>query len=259
MYLSAEVTDFENFSPTSYVGQTEIQSYKANKKEVLKDLKNYLLNDGNSLDGDEIQKHLFPETDVDIFLSHSHGDENDIIKLAILLERKGFNVFIDSCVWANSFDLLKVIDQKYCRNSDDSAYDYDKRNYSTSHVYMILNTALHKMIDRCEVFLFLGTPKSTTVKNGIENQKALNSPWIFSELAFSQHVRRKSSFNTDIFNSVTASLESRQFIMDSLQVQYDQPELDYKIKSETLNRFLNGVYTERTHSFTSLYSLLKKY
>jgi len=164
MFLSAEVTDFERFNPTEYISNDQIELYKSNKKEVLEDLKNYLLIDGNSLDGDEIQKHLFPEDNIDIFLSHSHGDADEVIKLAIILRNKGLKVFVDSCVWGNAFDLLKVIDNKYCRNYDDSAYDYDKRNYSTSHVYMMLNTALHKMIDRCEMFLFLGTPNSVSVK-----------------------------------------------------------------------------------------------
>lgn len=63
------------------------------KKKVLDDLKNYLLTDGNSLDGDEIQRHLFPSTDIDIFLSHSHGDEDDVIKLAIILEKKRVESF----------------------------------------------------------------------------------------------------------------------------------------------------------------------
>lgn len=88
MFLSAEVTDFERFNPPEYVSNSQIESYKSNKKEVLEDLKNYLLIDGNSLDGDEIQKHLFPEDDIDIFLSHSHGDADEVIKLAIILEKK---------------------------------------------------------------------------------------------------------------------------------------------------------------------------
>ncbi|MFP0264146.1 hypothetical protein [Acinetobacter pittii] len=258
MYISAEVIDFQNFNPTEYISARDIELYKSNKKEVLDDLKNYLLNDGNSLDGDEIQKHLFPEENIDIFLSHSHGDEDKVIKLAILLERKGLKVFVDSCVWGNAFDLLKVIDKEYCRNTDDTAYDYDKRNYSTSHVYMMLNTALHKMIDNCEVFLFLGTPSSVSVKNGIENQQSLKSPWIYSELAFIQHVQRKSKFQTEIQESITESLENKQIVMDSLQVHYDKPKLDYSINSRGLEAILRGGYSTNTQVLRSLYSQLTK-
>ena len=93
MLLSAEVTDFDQFNPTINILSSEIASYKSNKKKVLDDQKNYLLTDGNSLDGDEIQRHLFPSPDIDIFLSHSHGDEDDVIKLAIILEKKRLKVF----------------------------------------------------------------------------------------------------------------------------------------------------------------------
>lgn len=259
MFLSAEVTDFERFNPTEYVSNTQIELYKSNKKEVLEDLKDYLLIDGNSLDGDEIQKHLFPEDNIDIFLSHSHGNADEVIKLAIILENKGLNVFVDSCVWGNAFDLLKVIDNKYCRNYDDSAYDYDKRNYSTSHVYMMLNTALHKMIDRCEMFLFLGTPNSVSVKNGIKDQQSLKSPWIFSELAFIQHTRRKSRFNHQLLESVTASLEKRHIIMDSqLEIHYEKPKLDYRINSQTLEAILRNTYSGSSEILQTLYGRLTK-
>lgn len=259
MFLSAEVTDFQNFEPTQNISNTEVEAYKSNKKEVLNDLKDYLLIDGNSLDGDEIQKHLFPGTDIDIFLSHSHGDETAVIKLAILLERKGLNVFVDSCVWGNAFELLRVIDNKYCRDSDDVPYEYHKRNYSTSHVYMMLNTALHKMIDNCEMFLFLGTPNSVSVKNGIKNRESLKSPWIFSELAFIQHVRRKSAFEHQLLDSVTASLESRQIIMDAqLEVHYEKPKLDYRINSQTLESILKSPYTGNSEILKRLYGKLTK-
>lgn len=256
MFLSAEVIDFHLFEPPSYVSAEEKAKFKANKQAILNDLERYLLQDKNSLNGDEIQKHLFPNEEVDVFLSHSHGDEDEVITLAILLERKGLKVFVDSCVWANAFDLLKVIDGKYCRNNDDSAYDYDKRNYSTSHVYMMLNTALHKMIDKCELFLFLGTPNSVSVNDGIKNKESLKSPWIFSELAFIQHVRRKSAFKLE---SITESLEQRQIIMDAqLEVHYEKPKLDFKINSRKLADFLRGPHSGTQQSLRLLYSHLNR-
>lgn len=254
MYRSIEVTDFHLFNPPENVTDSDVMSYKSRKKEALNDLKDYLLVDGNSLDGSEIQKYLFPDDDVDIFLSHSHSDADEAIKLAIALESKGLKVFIDSCVWGNAFDLLKVIDDQYCRNFDDSMYDYNKRNHSTSHAYMMLNTALHKMIDRCEIFLFLGTPNSISVKNGIENQESLKSPWIFSELAFIQHVRRKSSLESI---ALTESLESREkMAMDSLEIHYDKPRLDYKIESCVLENLLAGYYSGSKLVLQHLYNRL---
>ncbi|MBF7699274.1 toll/interleukin-1 receptor domain-containing protein [Acinetobacter pollinis] len=261
MYLSIEVTNFEDFDPRINISNEEIEKYKSKKKEALSNLKDYLLDDGNTLDGDKIQEHLFPETNVDIFLSHSHGDETEVIKLAILLERKGFSVFIDSCIWGNAFDLLEVIDKKYCYNTCGTTYNYQKRNYSTSHVYMMLNTALHKMIDKCEVFLFLGTPNSTSLKSSIHSQaqESLKSPWILSEFTFAKFVRRNSYFNYDEQKIVAKSLES-MVIMDSLQVEYDKPKLDYEITGTALSNLLSRIQPSHRKIvlFKSLYSDLKK-
>lgn len=255
MFLSIEVIDFELFDPPEYITDYEVQEYISKDKASLNELRDYLLEDGSSLDGDKIQNKLFPESNIDIFLSHSGRDTNEVIKLAICLERKGLRVFVDSCVWSNAFDLLKSIDDKYCLNTN-SMYDYEKRNYSTSHIYMMLNTALHKMIDRCEVFLFLGTPNSTSVKDGIKNKKSLTSPWILSELAFVQHVRRKSSMRT---KSLHESLEDRELAANSLEIHYNKPKLDYKISSSVLESFLANTYTSGKYlTLQSLYSRLSQ-
>lgn len=253
MFISLEVTDFHLFQPPEDITDLDVDLYQRQEKRALNDLRDYLLDDNSSLDGDEIQKHLFPEDDFDVFLSHSHSDAKQVIKLAIALEQKGLKVFVDSCVWGNAFDLLKVIDDKYCSNFDDSMYDYNKRNYSTSHVYTMLNTALHRIIDRSEIFLFLGTPNSISVKDGIKAQESLKSPWIFSELAFIQHVRRKSSFK---IKSVTESLESKM-AFDSLEVHYNKPLLDFKISSQNLEKVLNGYYSGSNLVLQSLYNQLK--
>ncbi|MCC5439660.1 hypothetical protein [Clostridium botulinum] len=47
-----------------------------------------------------------------------------------------------------------MIDNNYCFNKDTETYDYIKRNYSTSHVYIMLSTALSMMIDRAESIFF---------------------------------------------------------------------------------------------------------
>lgn len=54
-------------------------------------------------------------------------------------------------------DLLREIDEKYCRHSNGTSFDYDKRNYSTSHVHMMLSIALSRMIDKCESVFFLNS------------------------------------------------------------------------------------------------------
>lgn len=250
MFLSVEVTDFDSFSSPEYIFDFEVDEYKSQEKKALNNLSDYLLDSSSTLDGDEIQKHLFPNKEVDIFLSHSHADTDNVIRLAITLERKGLNVFIDSCVWGNAFDLLKDIDQEYCYDSLTGTYSYEKRNRSTSHVYMMLNTALHKMIDNCEIFLFLGTPNSVSVKQGIESQESVKSPWILSELALVQHIRRRTSYK-----SLTESLgmKAQQPAFDSLDVAYTKPELDHKISSNALTNLLKQNYARKIDLFRSLY------
>lgn len=257
MFLSVEVTDFDSFSSPEYIFDSEVEKYKSQEEKALNNLSDYLLDSSSTLDGDEIQKHLFPNKEVDIFLSHSHADTDNVIRLAITLERKGLNVFIDSCVWGNAFDLLKDIDQEYCYDSFTGTYSYEKRNRSTSHVYMMLNTALHKMIDNCEIFLFLGTPNSVSVKQGIESQESVKSPWILSELALVQHIRRKTSYKQSL-KSLTESLEMKvqQPAFDSLDVAYTKPELDHKISSNTLTNLLNQNYARKIDLFKSLYLYL---
>lgn len=104
------------------------------------------------IDGTKLQENWFPtKHKFNVFLSHSHNDKQLAIALAGFLKDKlGLNAFIDSCLWGYSNDLLKEIDQRYCRHRNGVSFDYNKRNYSTSHVHMMLSIALSRMIDNCE-------------------------------------------------------------------------------------------------------------
>lgn len=147
--------------------------------------------DGGFLDGFEIIENIFPsDDDFHIFISHAHADENIVNSIVYELHKKEIKSFVDSHVWGYMIDLLKIIDNKYCKNHASGIYNYNKRNISTSHVHMMLSTALNRMIDECECFMFLNTENSI--------QEALNragtfSPWIMSELVTSNIVRKKKS------------------------------------------------------------------
>lgn len=132
---------------------------KENGKKIIRQkLVDFLSPDG-SLSGTEIMENWFPTVDADVFLSHSHKDEKLALTVAGLLKEKlNLNVFIDSIVWGYSERLLKNIDDKYCRNDGEKTYSYDKRNYTTSHVNLMLSNALNKMIDNCECIIFLNSP-----------------------------------------------------------------------------------------------------
>jgi hypothetical protein len=99
--------------------------------------------------------------------------------------------FVDSNVWGFADDLLRKIDDKYCVNngSERKSYSYEKRNYSTSHVHMMLSVALNKMIDKTECLFFLNTPESVSITDTVQNTTF--SPWIYSELFTSEVIRKQ--------------------------------------------------------------------
>ena len=153
-----------------------LKVYSAHKQKIKASLDKYLSIDGE-LKASEIEKDWFPSFKADVFLSHSHKDEKDVIALAGLLNDMGLTAFIDSCVWGYADDLLRQIDNEYCvskMNSDGSVdtYNYQRRNQSTAHVHMMLNGALMKMMDNTECLIVLNTPNSLKAKdilNGTTN------------------------------------------------------------------------------------------
>lgn len=170
-----------------------LEIYNEHEKCIKESLDKYLSPNGE-LKASEIEKDWFPDFKADVFLSHSHKDERDVIIFAGFLSELGLTPFIDSCAWGYANDLLKQIDNRYCvlrKNADGTVktYDYDERNQSTAHVHMILNGALMKMIDNTECLIFLETPNSLKVKD--VSDTTTNSAWIYSELLMSKYLNRK--------------------------------------------------------------------
>jgi hypothetical protein len=196
------------------VRQIYLQSHV--KKRIHEGLEKYL-NTEAVLDGTMMQEDWFPNVNAHVFISHSHQDE----KLAGLLADKlyeNFKIlsFIDSFVWGFADELLKKIDDKYCKNKSIGSYDYKKRNYSTSHVHMMLATALTKMIDKAECLVFLNTPNSVST-NGIIAQTY--SPWIYHEIATTKTIRIKRPGRvTKQIHGLTK--EAAEKLMESLKIGY---------------------------------------
>lgn len=184
MFAGFNLEASEAFTSYKKVGY---QIYNENKKQVEKELESFINSDG-SLDGTEMQNNWFPQIKADIFISHSHNDEEKAVCLAGWLKQTfDLNAFIDSYVWGSADALLKRIDNKYCKNTGEESYNYEKRNYSTSHVHTMLSTALTKMIDNTECIIFLNTPETICASDIIQQTK---SPWIYLEIAMSQLVRK---------------------------------------------------------------------
>lgn len=165
--------------------------FNKTKKNIAHTLKEYIGLDG-VIDCTKLQEDWFPEVNDHIFLSHSHDDKDLAISLATYLkEEYGLKVFIDSCVWNYCDDLLKELDDEYCYNDDKKTYDYTNRNYTTTHVHLMLSTALNKMINKTECIMFLNTDNSILKTEDILSTKT-TSPWIYSEITTTIFIKKNT-------------------------------------------------------------------
>lgn len=190
--------------------------FEERQKSVECDLKKFTNPDG-SLQAEEIINSWFPSMNADIFVSHSHKDEDLVLGLAGWLKKNfGLTTFIDSVVWGYSDTLLKIIDNKYCKNKDSSTYNYEKRNRSTSHVHMMLSTALMQMIDQCEMFLFIETHNSFELLEYFNSSGETESPWIYSELSLVSKLRENEPEHIQKITEARISEPS----MESFKIKY---------------------------------------
>lgn len=189
--------------------------YKAMSNDVRGELEKFIGIDG-TIDGTKLQEEWFPTSKwtFNIFLSHSHADEQLAVSLAGYLQKEfGLNVFIDSCLWGYANELLRKIDEKYCLSSDGRHFNYNKRNYSTSHIHMMLANALLRMIDNCEAVFFLNTENSISICEEIKKRTA--SPWIYTELSMANRIsirpveyyRKKLSEDEGVTESVSLKID----------------------------------------------------
>lgn len=151
-----------NYTPSNYFYNHAINPYMdigeslymAQKKEVEKCLERYISIDG-IINASALKEHWFSVSKKDVFISHSHNDIHKVKAFAGWLHSNfGLESFIDSCSWGYCDDLLRKLDDKYCYDSKKDVYKYNLRNYTTSHVHMMLSTALTEMIDNSECVIF---------------------------------------------------------------------------------------------------------
>lgn len=171
-------------------GEEHLKSQKAKFKKKIDE---YII-DGIS-DGTKLEKDWFPLIEADIFISHSHIDENLANGIAGWLnENFGLRCFVDSCVWNYSDALLELINSKFSNKRKDQdggyLYNHKKSNIASKHVNTMLSIALQKMIDKTEVTILLNTGNSIEKYNNVY-EKSTYSPWIYSEIVCTQIVRRK--------------------------------------------------------------------
>lgn len=201
------------------------KSYSSRKKGISDEIKSFRNSDG-TIDASKMQRGWFPRTPTSIFLSHSHVDESLAIAFAAWIKRCfNLDVFIDSCLWGNSATLLQLLDDTYCKKTNSNTYDYDRRNLTTSHVHMMLQTALADMIDNTECVIFLNTPNSISPEEVLSKTY---SPWIYSELTTTSIVRNRT-INDYRTHYIT---ERRQFSKGGVVV----PKFTYNAPVEHLTK-----------------------
>lgn len=220
-----------NYSPSNYFYGSTLNQYLKNgvalfanhEKEVQDCLAEYITEDG-IINGTELKEHWFSISPKDVFISHSHNDLNKVKAFAGWLhDCFGLEAFIDSCSWGYCDDLLHKIDKKYCYNSKSKTYDYKLRNYTTSHVHMMLSTALTEMMDKTECIIFFNTPNSINMANELDKinrgkGKTTISPWIYHELSM-----------TTMLQTIRPNRKEKiieHFAKDSL----DKPTFKYDVK-----------------------------
>lgn len=154
--------------------------------KIIETLEDILSAKKEFLKADDLRNLFFPSAECPVFLSHSGQNKQNVRKFAQWLKKNfEINAFIDSDLWGCIADLQRKIDAKYSKG-DNGKYDYEKRNYSTAHVHMMLSHALTQMIDYSECFIFLKSSESISIQ---DTQKGTFSPWIFHELATVDTIR----------------------------------------------------------------------
>lgn len=214
MYQGFNLSNEFYLEPHYY--RTGEKLYKENTSATQSAIDNLKDTKGNIIASKVIQD-WFPNTAKDIFLSHSHKDKDYVISLAGWLHDEfGLTSFIDSCIWGYADRLLRMIDDEYCFNEESSTYNYQKRNRSTSHVYMMLSTALADTMNNCECVFFVNTPNSLNAGKYIEGDTSTYSPWIFAEIAMMRLMNRRKP-----------SEHRPQLTMDSFEA-YARSQLEVK-------------------------------
>lgn len=223
MYRGFNVT-LKTYDELDY--QVGLNLFKEMRISTIKQLDKYVGVNG-VINGSELENDWFGEINSHIFISHSHTDERLAIALAgYLFKNHKIKCFVDSCVWGYSNELLKQIDNRYCKNADSNTYNYDTRNFSTSHVHMMLSAALNKMIGKCESLFLINSPNSIETSDIL---KETYSPWIYSEILTSKLIEKKIPTR-----HIHAGLEHRREIFSKAENLNESLKIKYKLDLDHL-------------------------
>ncbi|KGH87800.1 hypothetical protein X350_06840 [Oenococcus oeni S12] len=146
---------------------------------------NHSTDDEVALNGDKLLQEWFPaQKDKNIFISHSHADITLVRGFAnFLSSKKSKEPFVDSNLWGDCDNLIQTINSEYnLVSGEENTYYYKDSQRISSNVYLMLITALNKMICQCPIFVFIQSDES--VQDG-----DTYSPWIMNELKTVMNIR----------------------------------------------------------------------
>ena len=204
-----------------------VEKYKTYGSELKRNIANSFeeilkvaIDENGVVSGEEFINTWFPTEDYDVFLSYSHDDEDIALVFAGFLKYQfGLKVFIDELFWGSADHLLRKLDNKFCKN-DKGTYDYDKRNFTTTHVHAMLSTAIAKTINNSETIIFLNSEKSTyRIKDEIDKSRTL-SPWIYEEIFYTSVIGERKWFE----HRREYLTEGRIYFQKSMQISYLLPD-----------------------------------
>ena len=191
------------------------------------------------IDGTKLQEEWFPsefnESQFKVFISHSHKDEVTVKKLAgFLKERYGISSFIDSLYWGYVNDLQQSLDDYYASFERDGKkyYDYDKRNFLTANVHIMLSMALMKMMDACECLIFVDSDNSLRYNKGATGTP---SSWIYEEMGFSKRLRVNvpERYKKNFKVQLNESRERTGYcFMTFSQAESNEPDFNFEVDME---------------------------
>lgn len=252
-------------------------NYKNKKNDVKRMLESYLVGDRKTIDGSLLQSEWFP-TDTfpyNVFISHSHNDFEEAKTLCTYLEQEcGLSCFIDEFAWKSADELLRQIDNRYCKITEKgnitykhygrnvkTHYDYKKRNYTTSHIHAMLSMAILEIMDKCECIIFIDSDQSVR-RNEFGKLDTL-SPWLYEETRFMRKLKpRIPDRFKQIIITKAFTAESIEYVRDSMSIGVN---FRYKIDdvkdldSISLDKLTSMSNYKENASLDSLYKNSKYY